>query len=267
MIPTITQSIILGAIQGLSEFLPISSTAHLILVPYFTGWTDPGLAFDIALHIGTLFAVLTFFWKDWLNIFSSAFINFKKDGIKSFKKELLFYLIIGTIPGVFFGLLLEEKAETTFRSDLIIASSLIIAGSLLYWADKKHKGQKEIKDVNLKDALIIGFFQAIAIIPGISRSGITITAGLFKNFSRAGAARFSFLLSTPIIVGSAILKIPELAGTGLSTPLFFGILSSAIFGYLSIKYLLKFLEKYGYSLFFWYRLALGIVIILFYFNK
>lgn len=264
---TIIQSIIFGAIQGLGEFLPISSTAHLVLVPYFTGWVDPGLSFDIALHVGTLVAVLTFFYKDWINIFTSAFINLKKDGVKSFQKELLFLLIIGTIPGVFFGLLFEDKAETIFRSPLIIASALIAAGALLYWADKKYKGDKELKDVTLKDSLLIGLFQAIAIIPGVSRSGITITAGLFKGFNRANAARFSFLLSTPIIMGSAILKLPELINTGINISLVTGIMASAISGYLAIKYLLKFLEKYGYEIFFWYRLVLGLVIVLFYVLK
>ncbi|MBU4216710.1 undecaprenyl-diphosphatase UppP [Candidatus Parcubacteria bacterium] len=264
---TIIQSIIFGAIQGVGEFLPISSTAHLVLIPYFTGWADPGLTFDIALHVGTLIAVLAFFWKDWINIFSSALVNLKKDGIKSFKKELLFYLIIGTIPGVLFGLLFEKKAETIFRSPLVIATALILAGTLLYWADKKHKGNKELKDVTLKDSVIIGLFQALAIIPGISRSGITITAGLFKNFNRANAARFSFLLSTPIIMGSAILKLPKLLATNLDSSLLVGILASAIFGYLAIKYLLKFLEKYGYGIFFWYRLGLGIIIITFYLLK
>lgn len=264
---TIMQSIILGAIQGLGEFLPISSTAHLVLVPYFTGWTDPGLAFDISLHIGTLIAVLAFFWKDWLNIFSSAFYNFKKSGIKSFKKELLFYLIIGTLPGVLFGLLFEDKAETTFRSPVIIAFTLIFAGTLLYLADKKFKGGKELKDVTMSDSLLIGLSQALAIIPGVSRSGITITTGLFRNFNRANAARFSFLLSTPIIIGSALLKTPELINAGLNASLLSGILSSAIFGYLAIKYLLKFLEKYGYEVFFWYRLILGLIIIIFNFAK
>lgn len=267
MTVSIIQSIILGAVQGLGEFLPISSTAHLVLIPYFTGWKDPGLAFDIALHIGTLIAVLAFFWKDWLNIFSSAFINFKKDGIKSFKNELLFYLIIGTIPGVLFGLLFEEKAETIFRSPILISFTLIFAGALLYWIDKKHTGTKELKDVTLKDSLMIGLSQALAIIPGVSRSGITITTALFRNFNRANAARFSFLLSTPIIIGSALLKTPELINAGLNISLVSGIISSAVFGYLAIKYLLKFLEKYGYEIFFWYRLALGAVIITFYLLK
>jgi len=264
---SIIQSIILGAIQGLGEFLPISSTAHLVLLPYFTGWADPGLSFDIALHIGTLIAVLAFFWKDWLNIFTSAINTVKKEGISGFKKEILFYLIVGTIPGVLFGLLFEKKAETVFRSPLVIAIALIIAGAILYWADKKYKGNKELKDVSLKDSIIIGLCQAIAIIPGVSRSGITITAGLFNNFNRTEAARFSFLLSTPIIMGSAVLKMPELLSAGINSNLIAGILASAIFGYAAIKYLLKFLGKFGYGIFFWYRLGLGIVIILFYLTR
>lgn len=264
---TIIQSIVFGAVQGLGEFLPISSTAHLVLIPYFTGWSDPGLTFDIALHVGTLIAVLAFFWKDWLDIFSSALTNIKKRGVIAIKKELLYYLAIGTIPGVILGLLLEKKVETVLRSPLLIAFTLIFAGAFLFWADKKNKGQKELKDINLTDSVIIGICQAIAIIPGVSRSGITITAGLFRNLNRATAARFSFLLSTPIIMGSAILKLPELFATNISAPLIIGIITSAIFGYLSIKFLLKFLEKFGYGAFFWYRLGLGLLIISFYFLK
>jgi len=264
---TIIQSIIFGAIQGIGEFLPISSTAHLVLLPYFTGWKDPGLSFDIALHVGTLIAVLSFFWKDWLNIFTSAISSIKKEGIKGLKNELLLFLFIGTIPGVIFGLLFEEKAATVFRSPILIAIALIFAGALLYWMDKKNKGTKELKDVTLTDSLLIGLSQALAIIPGVSRSGITITTGLFRKFNRANAARFSFLLSTPIIIGSALLKVPELVSAGVNISLLAGILSSAIFGYLAIKYLLKFLEKFGYEIFFWYRLFLGIAIFIFALNQ
>ena len=261
------QSLIFGIVQGIGEFVPISSTAHLILVPYFTGWKDPGLSFDVALHLGTLIAVLAYFWKDWVNILNSSWLNVKRNGVKGFKNDLLFYLIIATVPGVIFGLLLEKKAESIFRSPILIALTLIIAGMFLYWADKKWAGKKEIKDLNIKNALIIGLAQAFAVIPGVSRSGATITAGLWQKLNKISAARFSFLLSTPIIAGAALLKLPSLLKNGLDTFLIVGILSSAISGFLAIKFLLKFLEKYGYGLFFWYRLILGIIILLFYFFK
>jgi undecaprenyl-diphosphatase len=259
---SIVQAVVFGLIQGLGEFLPISSTAHLILLPYFLHWPDPGLEFDVALHLGTLVAVLAFFWQDWLKIFTSAYVSFKKEGVKSFKNELLYLLVIATIPGAMFGLLFEDKAETIFRTPLLIAITLIIGGAVLYWAEKTAKQQKNISSITLKETLIIGLSQALAVIPGFSRSGVTITAGLFSGLDKMSAARFSFLLSTPIIFGAAALKLPKLFQTSLDQAMVLGILSSAIFGFLAIKYLLKFLEKFGYGVFFWYRLVLGVVIIL-----
>ena len=258
---------VFGLVQGLGEFLPISSTAHLILLPYFTGWPDPGLAFDVALHLGTLIAVIAFFWQDWLHILASALSNYKKEGFSGFRKTALYYLIIATIPGVIFGLLLDKKAETVFRSPLLIALALIIAGAILYFADKKFQGVKNIENINLKASMLIGLSQALAVIPGFSRSGMTISAGLFCGLNKISAAHFSFLLSTPIIMGAAILKLPELFRSRLDTTVVLGIISSTIFGYLAIKYLLKFLENYGYAIFFWYRLALGLIILIAYFYR
>lgn len=261
------QPLVFGLVQGLGEFLPISSTAHLILLPYFTGWPDPGLSFDVALHLGTLIAVIAFFWKDWLDILFSGWNSFKKEGINGFKTQPLYYLIIATIPGVIFGLLLDKKAETVFRSPLLIAIALIVAGAILYWTDKKYQGSKNIGNISLRDSVIVGLSQALAVIPGFSRSGMTISAGLYRGLNKISAAKFSFLLSTPIIMGAAVLKLPHLIRDGLDSSTIIGILSSAIFGYLAIKYLLKFLEKYGYAIFFWYRLLLGIIVLLIYFYK
>jgi len=264
---SIFQALVLGIVQGIAEFLPISSTAHLILVPYFLGWPDPGLSFDVALHVGTLLAVLAFFWKDWLNIFGSTYKNLKTNGLKSWKNDLLFLLVIGTIPGAIFGVLLESKADTVFRSPVLIACTLILAGILLYWADKNFKGGKDLKELNLKDSIIIGLAQTVAIIPGVSRSGATITAGLTRKLNKISAARFSFLLSTPIIAGAALIKLPHLFKEGITAPILVGILASAISGFFAIKYLLKFLEKRGYAVFFWYRLLLGVAILLFVFLR
>ncbi len=274
----ILQSLVLGIVQGLGEFLPISSTAHLILAPYFFGWPDPGLSFDIALHIGTLIAVLAYFYSDWIKIFNLAIDNLKlKKEISSDSlsrgrgimnnRNIFWFLVVATIPGVLAGYFLEEKAETVFRHPLIIASTLFIVGLILYLADKKAKKIKNLENITRDDAFIIGAAQALAIIPGVSRSGATITAGLFTGFDRVSAARFSFLLSTPIIFGAAALKIPHLIQEGINVPIVIGILTSAISGYLAIKYLLKFIEKASYKIFFWYRLILAVIILVFYFAK
>lgn len=268
----ILQSLVLGIVQGLGEFLPISSTAHLILAPYFFSWEDPGLSFDVALHIGTLIAVLAYFYSDWIIIFKLALGSFEQKDQNKYltvypdrsilsNKNLLWLLIIATIPGVLVGYFLEEKAETVFRNPLIIALTLAAFGLILYSVDKYIRHRKSIGEVSLRDSIIIGLSQAVAIIPGVSRSGATITAGLLTGLDRMSAARFSFLLSTPIIFGAAALKIPHLIQEGINVPIVIGILTSAISGYLAIKYLLKFIEKASYKIFFWYRLVLAIIII------
>lgn len=269
----IFQSIFLGVLQGLGEFLPISSTAHLILAPYFFSWPDPGLSFDVALHIGTLVAVAAFFWKDWISIFSLAFKNESKvhKVLKVYKedypKNSLLFLVVASIPGAIFGFLLDDYAESAFRHPLIIAFTLSVVGLILYSVDKYSAHKKDIKNMSLKDSIIIGLSQAVAIIPGVSRSGATMTAALALGFSREQAARFSFLLSTPIIFGAALVKVPELFKVGITMPIVLGILAAAISGYLAIKYMLRFIQKVGYAPFFWYRLVLAFVIIAAYFAK
>jgi undecaprenyl-diphosphatase len=268
----IFQSIILGTVQGLGEFLPISSTAHLILAPYFFGWSDPGLSFDVALHIGTLIAVLSFFWRDWMIILKLALqkisnFKFQISNLEEYPSDLLWLLIVASVPGAIFGLIFEKKAETIFRSPLLIAATLSVVGLLLYLIDKYAKHRKDISEVSYKDALVIGFSQAVAIIPGVSRSGATMTAGLALGLSRESAARFSFLLSTPIIFGAAMVKIPSLIKSGITWPIILGIIFAAVSGYLAIKYMLKLISKIGFAPFFWYRLALALVVVIFYFLK
>ena len=267
----IFQSIILGIVQGLGEFLPISSTAHLILAPYFFGWSDPGLSFDVALHVGTLVAVVAFFWRDWLEIFSSALndVFHTKYQILNTKypAKLLWLLAIASVPGAIFGFLFDDYAEHVFRNPLLIAFTLSFVGLILYLVDKYAKHNKDIKNISIKDAILIGLSQAVAIIPGVSRSGATMTTGLALGLSREQAARFSFLLSTPIIFGAAIFKIPELFAVGITMPILVGILAAALSGYLAIKYMLRFIQKVGYAPFFWYRLALALVIVVVYFVK
>ncbi len=257
------QAIVLGLVQGLGEFLPISSSGHLVLVPWIFNWKDPGLAFDVALHFGTLIAVLWYFKKDWFHIFDEA----RKNGVKNMNKSLLFFILIATIPGVIFGLLFNDYAETIFRNPAIVASTLVIGGILLYFVDKRMNHQKNLELINWKVALLIGIAQAVAIVPGVSRSGATITMALAFGFSRKDSARFSFLLSTPIILGAVILKANDFIRDGLTVESVVGMLVAGISGYLAIAFLIKFVEKTSYAVFFWYRLALAVVIVLFLFLK
>jgi len=266
----IIQSIFLGIVQGLGEFLPISSTAHLAIVPYLWNFKDPGLAFDVALHLGTLIAVVAFFWRDWINIFKLGFkniVNSQQQSVNGYNSKILYFLIVATIPGVLAGFFLESKAETIFRSPLLIASVLFVFGLLLFLADKYFSTKKDLTKISLADSIVIGLAQAIAIIPGVSRSGATMTAGRFFGLDRKSAARFSFLLSTPIIFGAAVLKIKYLFINITDINLILGIIFAAISGWLAIKYLLHFLEKYSFAVFFWYRLVLAGIIILVYFLK
>ncbi len=290
----IIQSIILGIIQGITEFLPISSSGHLVLIPNFFGWQDQGLAFDVALHWGTLIAVVIYFRKDWIRIIGNSYLlnrlkNYKYQitntkqiqnlddeakntqysilNTKYLKKDLLFIIIIATIPGVIAGLLLNNYAETVFRNPLIISATLFFGAVLLFYADKVSIKKTDLTDLTLQMGIIIGLFQALAIVPGVSRSGITITIALFLGLRRTDAARFSFLLSTPIILGAGIREFPSLLESGLSASILVGVLVSALSGYLAIKYMLRYLENRSYDIFVGYRLLLAFVIIfLFYTN-
>lgn len=263
------QSVILGLIQGIGEFLPISSTAHLVLVPWFFGWSDPGLAFDVALHLGTLIAVLAYFWRDWVDIIKAAAqrVFQKKHAVHGamYPDNLLWLLVVASVPGALFGMLFEKRVETVFRSPLLIAGTLSVVGLALFLVDRYAKHKKNIDEICWKDALLIGCSQALAIIPGVSRSGATITAGLALGLSREGAARFSFLLSTPIIFGAAALKIPHLMREGMDAGMLIAIACAALSGYLAIKYMLRLIAKIGYAPFLYYRLALAAAVILVYF--
>jgi undecaprenyl-diphosphatase len=262
------QSSVLGILQGIGEFLPISSTAHLVIIPYFFQWKDPGLAFDVALHFGTLIAVVAFFWRDWIKIFELAFKNEvqnPKSKVQIYEKNTLLILIFATVPGVLAGYFLEEKAETIFRDPLLIAVSLSLMGLVLYLSDWFSKKNLSVQDIGWGKAIIIGIAQAVAIIPGVSRSGVTISAALSLGINRKDAARFSFLLATPIIFGASIAKFPEIIHIGINFSTIVGVIFSAISGYLSIKYLVRFIEKVGYLPFFIYRLIMALIIIASYF--
>jgi len=259
-------AIALGLIQGLGEFLPISSSGHLILAPWLFGFGDPGLSFDVALHLGTLIAIILFFWKDFLEIISVAFFK-KMSAIPNnrYRPGLFWLIVIATIPGALFGYFLEKQAETIFRNPLLIAAALFIMGLVLYLADKYASHRRDIKTLNKKEAAIIGLSQAFSIIPGVSRAGSTIATGLFLGLDRVSAARFSFLLSAPIIFGATILKLKYILSSSFLEII--AIATAAISGYVAIAFLLKYIEKVSYKIFFWYRLLLAALIVLVWFMK
>ncbi|MCX8034568.1 MAG: undecaprenyl-diphosphatase UppP [Thermodesulfovibrio sp.] len=253
----IFKAIILGIIQGITEFLPISSTAHLVITPWIFGWTGTvnSLSFDIAVHVGTLFSLFYCFWKDWIDILLRD-------------RKMLFYLVLGTIPAGVAGFTFHDFIENSLRDPLIIVFTLIFIGILMLIAEKIGKRQRN--SVTLSDAIVIGTAQAIALIPGVSRSGITITAGLFKGLDRAYAAKFSFLLSTPAIAGAGVLDFYKSIKIGYShdySLFIIGVISAAITGIIAIKFLLNFLKKYPLNIFIYYRWVLAGVIFLLYFLR
>jgi undecaprenyl-diphosphatase len=256
---TLLQAAAYGLVQGLGEFLPISSSAHLVLVPWLFGWVDPGLTFDIALHVGTLVAVVIYFWRDWQRLIVKGITD-----AKSIEGRLFWYLVVATIPGGIGGFLLEKKAETSFRNPILIALMLIIMGAALYAADRWGRKKREMKDMTLPTSFAIGISQVLAIIPGVSRSGITITAGLAEGLTREYAARFSFLLSTPIILGAALVKMPHLVThpAEITGGFIIGISVSCLAGIASIGLLLRYVRTRSFLPFVIYRFALGAFVII-----
>lgn len=265
----------MGAVQGITEFLPVSSTGHLRIIPRLFGWNDAGLAFDAALHTGTLLALLVYFWRDWIDVLRPVVARLRPGSPPinpRFGHNLFWGIIIGCIPAGIAGILLDDTIDAFEQSPnlnnhvmVVVASALILVGLVLYAADKYgSKEKKKLADMNFVDWVVIGLAQAVALVPGVSRSGATISAGLFRSLDRAAAARFSFLLSTPIFIGVAILHIYKLTETGMTpeqiAPFTAGLITSAVVGYAAIGFLLGYLRRHGVNLFVWYRLALGIFI-------
>jgi undecaprenyl-diphosphatase len=253
---------VLGTLQGLTEILPISSSAHLILVPWFFGWPESGLTFDVALHLGTLIALCLYFWRDIIELAINFFAGAVGRRLHAPADRLPFYIIAGTIPAAIAGKTLEGPVEDFFRGNpLLIAILLIAFGLLLAFADTIGTKQWKMDRIDLRAALIIGLAQCLALVPGVSRSGITITAALLLGFNREASARFSFLLSLPIVAGAAALKLGHLARHGIPAnelaPLIIGIATSAFFGYLSVVFILKLIQKRSLYPFVWYRLLAG----------
>ena len=258
----IIQIIVLALVQGLTEFLPISSSAHLILVPILTGWEDQGLAFDVAVHVGTLTAVVLYFRKEISQMFFAWFASLK--GKHTEDSKLAWGVLIGTIPVGIAGLLFKDVISEHLRTPLVIAATTIIFGFLLWYADWSGKRERDEHTMSWKDIIFIGCAQAIALIPGTSRSGITITAGLMLGLTAPAAARFSFLLSIPVIIlagGVETLEYLEVASINDMNDLIIGALISAVSAYLCIHYFLMLLERIGMTPFVIYRLLLGIVLL------
>ena len=255
------QAILLAIIQGLTEFLPISSSAHLILLSEFSGWEDQGLVFDVALHFGTLLAVIFYFRDDLLNMFCPS--NFKS--IDSLIHSKLGIILVATIPVVLFGGLFNQLIEQNLRSSMVIAIATIFFGLLLFLADSKKKNNNDIA-VNLGIGFLIGLSQVFALIPGTSRSGVTITAGLFLGLSREEAAKFSFLLAIPVIMAASAFELYQLTQVEVLVfdyfDLLLGIVVSFVVAFLTIKWFLAVVQKIGMLVFAIYRVALGIFILL-----
>ncbi|PIR42881.1 UDP-diphosphatase [candidate division WWE3 bacterium CG_4_9_14_0_2_um_filter_35_11] len=273
---TLTQSVILGITQGITEFLPISSSGHLILVPAMFGWELQDLSFDVALHLGTAIAVLLYFWRDWFDMLISLkldvidLVSGKLHGMHTLRHPaiLLFTLIVVSIPVGLIGFLLESTVEETFRSPIFVSFMLVIISFFMFFADKYSDVREKKEKLNFIDYLIISLSQIVALFPGSSRSGMSISTGLFRGLDREKAAKFSFLLATPIILGASIVKLPDL----FSSPsdqiqiMLIGLATSFITGMISIKWLMFFLKTKSLKVFVVYRILLGAVILIHYFS-
>jgi len=275
--------VVLAIVQGLAEFIPVSSSGHLIIVRRLLGWNELSpaheLTFDVALHFGTLLSVLFYFRRTWFQIIRAALggrvVRFSEAGGEDQnltadeqreERLLLWFLAVATIPGAIAGKLLEHSAEDYFREHIfLIAGALIVVALLMWWGEKVSQFNKPLTRISLSDALIVGCAQATALIPGVSRSGSTITAGLFRNMTREAAVRFSFLLSTPLIAGAALLKAHELKKEGLPAgmhmPFLVGVVISAVVGYAAIAWLIRYLQSNSLKVFIVYRIVVGMIVI------
>jgi undecaprenyl-diphosphatase len=260
---SVWQATVLGVLQGLSEFLPISSSAHLSLAPWAFGWPEPGLSFDVALHVGTLVAVAWYFRSEWLALARVGVGMLAHPHLPADAHERrLMLLVIGTIPGGIGGVLLDKYAESTFRAPALIATTLIMMGIVLWAVDRYAPADRPMTSFTVRDAVIIGVAQVAALVPGVSRSGATITAGRAVGARRESAAVFSFLLSLPITAAAALFKVPHAIHESASlAPLIAGVVAAAVSGWLAIALLLTLVKTRGYAIFAWYRVVLGIAVL------
>lgn len=261
------QVVVLAIVQGLTEFLPVSSTAHLYLTSWLLGWNAEALSFDIALHIGTLLAVLIYFAKDWLQIIAQG-LGLEQGHNRELaqNRKLLWLLVIGTVPVGIAGLALHKQAEGSWRNPYVMGFMLIAVGVLMWWADSQLRGKRDLGSMGLADAVAIGGAQALAVVPGCSRSGITITAGLLRGLDREAAARFSFLLSTPAIGAAAVKALHDMTKEGglhalASTEFVVGVTVSALVGCAVIAWFMRYLRDSSLKLFIFYRIIFGIIVL------
>ena len=263
---------ILGMVQGLTEFLPISSSAHLIVIPKFFGWTDPFLnsaAFDVMLHMGTLLALVVYFWRDLLALLRAWIASIRERSIGSDQeRRLAWLLLVSTIPAALFGAAFESTFDTAFRDSIAWIGVFSLVGAAILWlADRWGRRDRGLDRLNLRDAVTVGIAQALALFPGISRSGITIGTGLFLGLEREAAARFAFLMAVPVIAGAGLWKARTLVGGGLEGAavgeLIVGVTTSAIFGFIAIAFLLSYLRRHGLGIFIAYRVIFAAVIFAF----
>jgi undecaprenyl-diphosphatase len=269
------QAIVLAVVQGLTEFLPVSSTAHLWLIPWIFNWKDPGLTYDVALHAGTLVAVLLYFWRYWLEMIKMVLgmsegsagtpANEGSFALLGENRKLLWFLVIATIPGGIAGVLFERAADEQLRSPLIVGTALLVVGLVMWAGERMGNREKSLGQIGLVDSIVVGVAQAFAVIPGVSRSGSTMAAGLFRGMNRETAARFSFLLATPLVAGACLKKGLEIHHHGLPAdmrmPFLVGIVVSALVGYAVIAVLIRYLERRTFTIFVVYRVILGVVLL------
>ena len=261
----IYQAIILGIVQGLTELLPISSSAHLNLIPTIFNWNVPE-SFDVALHFGTLLAIGIFFFKDWIELIVGGFKKvLKKED--STQGRMFWYIVAATIPGGIIGFILDKYAEDFLTKPLIIAIALIVMGIVLYFADKNSKSETEYENMTFKQTFLIGLSQALAFIPGVSRSGITMTTGRLMGVKRESTAKYSFMLSAPIVLAATVFKLGDfieyftVASTTGIIAFILGVLVSFIVGIIVIKFLLNYLKKGSFKIFAIYRVIVGLLVI------
>ena len=258
---TTFQALVLGIVQGLTELLPISSSAHLALTPWLLGWRDHGLAFDVALHLGTLIAIVWYFSEEWARLVRAALSLLRKRRADTPEEQRVIFLAIATVPAGIAGLLLEDAAETIFRNPTLIATNMVVMGTILWAVDRYRPRQRGMESMHWHDALTVGVVQVAALVPGVSRSGCTITAGRALALSRESAAVFSFLLSMPITLAAIVFKMPDAVRQAENlVPLLIGVAAAAVSSWVAIAVLLRYVARHSYGIFAAYRWVFAAVI-------
>ncbi|MCL4479643.1 MAG: undecaprenyl-diphosphatase UppP [Deltaproteobacteria bacterium] len=269
------QAFILGVVQGLTAFLPVSSWSHLIVFPWLLKWNNTflsSLTFQVALQLGSVLALISFYWKEWLTLIKEFIIGIKeRHPYSNFHRKLVLYVIAATIPGSILGYLFEKQVKEVLRNPLNVGIAMIVFGIVLYFADRVARSNtRPYERITLKDSIVIGTAQALALAPGVSRSGITMTAALFLGLDRETSAHFSFLLAMPILLGASLLKLHKLVHNFPASevrPFIWGIAGSAVVSYIVIGVLLKYLKKHSFVPFVWYRIIFGAFLIMMYFTR